>query len=681
VRRPRLVDRLLAARDVPLATIVAPPGYGKSSLLSEWSERDRRRFVWLTPDDRGEFPATVMRSAAAQHRGLVLVIDDADALSPPVLQGTVMPLVRDLPNGSIVAVASRTEPDLPVGRLRAHRSLIEIRMRDLAMTPAEAAVLLRRAGLELGFEEVQALVRETEGWPAALYLAALSLRDDPELDGAARFGGDDHLLSEFLRDEVLSVVPADLRRFLMRSAVLEELSGPACDAVLDEHGSALALSRLERASQLLVPLDRAHETYRWQRLFAGALRAELRRAEPELEPRLHLRASAWHAERGEIDRAIEHAVAAGETERAGDLLWENILSYVARGRTDPVERWLASFSDDHIAGYAPLALSAAHCALAVGKADHAQHWVAAAATALARQPEGHRQDSLATGLTVIEILLARAGAGEMRKAAAGAFESEADDSPWRPVLCLLNGVAEHLLGRRDDAVVLLERGAELSVATQPSVASLCLAVRTMVAVENEDWDTAGELTDRAERLVRDEGLGDYPLSALVFAAGAAVRAHQGRVDEAKRDLRRGAELLGSLGEHMPWYGAEARILLAHAALRLADLVRARSLLAEASRLARKTPDAVIFGRWFDEAWAYMDTLAESSLSGPSSLTIAELRILRFLPSHRSFREIAMQLGVSANTVKTQAHSVYRKLGAASRSEAVARASEAGLLCQ
>jgi len=176
-------------------------------------------------------------------------------------------------------------------------------------------------------------------------------------------------------------------------------------------------------------------------------------------------------------------------------------------------------------------------------------------------------------------------------------------------------------------------------------------------------------------------LGDYPLSALVFAAGAAVRAHQGRVDEAKRDLRRGAELLGSLGEHMPWYGAEARILLAHAALRLADLVRARSLLAEASRLARKTPDAVIFGRWFDEAWAYMDTLAESSLSGPSSLTIAELRILRFLPSHRSFREIAMQLGVSANTVKTQAHSVYRKLGAASRSEAVARASEAGLLCQ
>ena len=125
-----------------------------------------------------------------------------------------------------------------------------------------------------------------------------------------------------------------------------------------------------------------------------------------------------------------------------------------------------------------------------------------------------------------------------------------------------------------------------------------------------------------------------------------------------------------LGDFIPWYGAEARILLAHASLWLADVVGARTLLAEASRLARRTSGAVIFEHWFDDAWSYMDALAETSLAGPSSLTIAELRILRFLPSHRSFREIAAQLGVSANTVKTQAHAVYRKLGAASRSEAV-----------
>ncbi len=143
----------------------------------------------------------------------------------------------------------------------------------------------------------------------------------------------------------------------------------------------------------------------------------------------------------------------------------------------------------------------------------------------------------------------------------------------------------------------------------------------------------------------------------------------------------GRHLLADLGDFIPWYGAETRILLAHASLRLADIGGARTLLAEASRLARRTQGAVIFQQWFDDAWSYMDTMAETSLTGPSSLTIAELRILRFLPSHRSFREIAAQLGVSANTVKTQAHAVYRKLGAASRSEAVAKALDAGLLGQ
>ena len=681
VRRPRLVDRLIAARDVTLATIVAPAGYGKSSLLAEWSERDRRRFVWLAPDDRGELPSTLLASEQAQHRGLVVVIDDAHTVSPAGLRATVSRFMNDHQNGSMVAVASRTEPELPIGRLRAHRALIEVRMRDLAMTPAEAAVLLRRAGMELGFEAVQALVRDTEGWPAALYLAALSLRDNPDPDSSTSgFRGDDHLLTEFLYDDVLSTLPADLTSFLMRSAVLEELSGPVCDAVLEEHGSAVALARLEKLSQLLVPLDRAHDTYRWQRLFAGALRAELRRSEPEAEPRLQLRASSWYASRGEIDRAIEHAVAASDVERAGDLLWEHILAYVARGRTALVERWLAEFSDEQIAAYPPLALSAAHCALSVGKAGHAHHWAAAAATALKREHPRHLLRSLRTGLAVIEIVMSRSGAGEMRDAAARALETELDDSPWRPVLCLLRGVAEHLLGRREDASAWLERGAELGDATAPSVASLCLAVNAMVAVERGDWETAGELVDHADQLLRTSGFAEYPLSALVFAASAAVRAHQGRVDEAKREVRRGVELLGPPSEYMPWYGAEARILLAHASLRLADLVRARSLLAEASRLARKTPDAVIFARWFDEAWGHMDSLAESSLAGPSSLTIAELRILRFLPSHRSFREIATQLGVSANTVKTQAHSVYRKLGVASRSEAVTRASEAGLLC-
>src|SRR5207302_5916620 len=132
-----------------------------------------------------------------------------------------------------------------------HRALVELRMNDLAMTSSEAATLLRRAGLEIEFEAVQSLVRQTEGWPAALYLAALSLRDDPERAGTARFGGDDHLLAEFLRDEVLSTVPPDLTGFLMHTAVLEELWGPLCDDVLGQRRSALAVAGAVKGSELL----------------------------------------------------------------------------------------------------------------------------------------------------------------------------------------------------------------------------------------------------------------------------------------------------------------------------------------------------------------------------------------------------------------------------------------------
>ncbi len=682
VRRERLVDCLIGALDALLAVIVAPPGYGKSTLLYEWAERDPRPFAWLRLGDPRAAPtppavAEAFEQIRARHRRFVLVIDDADRLAPSLLRAAL----EELPDGSMLALASRTEPAVPIGRLRAHRRLVELRMADLAMTPAEAAILLRRAGVALEPDAVAELVGTTEGWPAALYLAALSIKGESDPGAAERFGGADHLLHEFLRDEVLSSVPPELERFLRHTAVLDELSGPVCDDVLGERGSALTLERLQEQSQLLVPLDRAHDRYRWQRLFADALRAELRRAEPELEPKLQLRASAWYARRGETDRAIEHAVAARDARRTGDLLWANLLTYVGTGRMQIVEEWLASFSHDRIAAYPPLALCAAHASLASGKVEQAQHWAVAVGSSLERTPNARRASSIRTGLEIIEALVARGGATELRRLAIRAYRRERADSAWRPVVCLLRGVAEHLVGERAASREMLEQGADLSAATAPSVASLCVAVDIMLAIEEQDWERASELADRAGAILREADLSGYPISALVFAATAAVRAHQGRVDEAKHDLRRGAELLTVLGDYIPWYGAEARILLAYASLWLADVVGARTLLAEASRLARKTPGAVIFSRWFDEAWAYMDTLAESSLSGPSSLTIAELRILRFLPSHRSFREIAEQLGVSANTVKTQAHAVYRKLGAASRSEAVARALEAGLLGQ
>jgi LuxR family transcriptional regulator, maltose regulon positive regulatory protein len=714
VRRSALVRRLMGASESAMVTVVAPPGYGKSTLLGEWARRDHRRFLWLSVDEcrGGELSSTVaaMRELFATSGwldpssgpgdgatetvaelmglvrgsgpGFVLVIDDAHRIAPTVLRDVVGAMLEELPLGSTIALGSRSEPAIPVGRLRASQDLTEIRMQDLRMTVPEARTLLRRAGLELSTEAVETLTRETEGWPAGLYLAGLSLRSAPEpIEALARFGGDDHRIAEYFRDEVLSVLPPDLLSFSTSSSVLDELSGPMCDYVLEQEGSALTLVELAVANPLLQPLDPARERYAWHRMFRDALRAELRRNSPGLERRLHHRASCWYESSGDTDRAIAHAVAARDRVRAGDLLWANIVDYIARGRNATVRRWLGSFGPAEVADYAPLALAAAHSVLVAGDVDQARHWAAAAAAARDRRRTGRAAKSLTAGLAGIEAMIARSGATGMAEAAARGYEQEAADSPWRPVCLFLRGTALHLTGDRAGARAALEDAIELSAVAAPSVMSLALAQTAMISIEQQDWDEAAELTDRAERVLRESELASDPMSALVFASCAASRAHHGRIDEAKRDVRAGVDLLATLGDFVSWYGAEARILLAHASLWLADVIAARALLAEASRLARRTPDATIFAHWFDEAWAQMDTLAETSLAGPSSLTIAELRVLRFLPSHRSFREIAQQLGVSANTVKTQAHAVYRKLGVASRSEAVGRASEAGLLGQ
>ena len=689
VRRPALVDSLTEASGAAVALLVAPPGYGKSTLLADWAEQDERPFVWLTPA-RGDLAAALRSSSAdglaklvrrlrTQHESFVVALDDAHLSAATRLHEIIEPALAEIPAGSTIALASRTEPELATGRLRAHRLLIEIRIGQLAMDCMEADALLRGAGLELGIDDVQALVTHCEGWPAALYLAALATRGGAE--EWDRFGGHHHVISDYLRAEILDSLPAELVEFAIRSSVLDELAGPICDLTLNRRGSAAALKRLERCNPLLLPVDGAHHTYRWHNLMAETLRSELRRVEPELEPELRLRASGWYSSHGDAPRAITHAAAARDAGATGDLLWRDILGYLTSGRKDLVRDWLANFSSEEIADHTALALSASISALVAGDFNEMQRWSLAAGAALARDGGDDTLPSVSTGLAVTDAAGAHGGVSKMAEAALSAARAEPEDSLWRPLCSLLAGVGRHLQGERVAAEFLLDEAIRLCGSGAPMLASLGLAQRAMIALEAADWELAGELTDRAVLVVQEWSLETDPLMAIVFSAAAAARAHAGRVDEAKRDLHRGIDLLAELADFVPWYGAEARILLAHASLWLADVVRARTLLAEASRFARRTPGAVIFSDWFEHAWAYMDKLAETSLAGPSSLTIAELRILRFLPSHRSFREIAAQLGVSSNTVKTQAHAVYRKLGAASRSEAVAQAIEAGLLGQ
>ncbi len=225
VRPDRLVSQLQAARSVPLVLLVAPAGYGKTTLLERWDEADERPFVWTS--------ASGLRDEVdALDEPAVVVVDDAHDDGAAGALRDAGPAIAALRPGAQVALAARAEPDLPLGRLRAQRKVLELRGPDLALRREESAALLRDAGLDLAPAQVKALGQRTEGWPAALVLAALSLRDRPDVDAAiAAFGGGDRLVADYLRDEVLGGLPPSALAFLRDTACLDRLSGPLCDAV------------------------------------------------------------------------------------------------------------------------------------------------------------------------------------------------------------------------------------------------------------------------------------------------------------------------------------------------------------------------------------------------------------------------------------------------------------------
>ena len=687
VARARLVRRLMEVRDVSLSLLVAPAGYGKTTTLLEWAQHDERAFAWVAleraDDEREHLLASLARATdplTGRDREFVLVLDDVQLLTSEAAIDVLAGLVEHPPPGAHVVLASRCEPPLPLGRLRAHREVLELTPRDFVMTRREAAALLELAGVALSAADVDALVRRTEGWPAGLYLAALSLRDQPDAPAAiARFGGDDRIVSDYVADVLLSDLAAEQVAFLQRTSVLDRLSGPLCDAVLGQAGSARTLRDLARANALVVRLDRTDEWYRYHGLLAQMLRAELRRREPQLEGELHRRASRWHADHGDVDAAIRHAAAAGDAQLAGDLLWTNACRYIPQGHNATVRRWLGHFTDEQTAGHAPLALVAANAHLAEGNRDHAEHWTAAAARALDRVPARRRAPALEAGITTMRAAIARDGVQRMRDDAARAYALEADDSPWRSMDRLLEGTACHLLGMRERASALLGEGSRLGVVAAPSVNALCLSQLALLAIERDDWAQATELAARARSQLDRFRLAGYPTMSLVLAVAALTQAQRGRAETAKDDCAVAARLLDEMDDFAPWYVAQVRIVLARVALRLSDVVGARALIEAAGLAVRATPEAPVLAEWLEDASAQVEAYSSRAVDAPASLTTAELRILGLLPTHLSFREMGTRLYVSSNTVKTQAQAVYRKLDASSRSEAVARARALGLL--
>jgi LuxR family maltose regulon positive regulatory protein len=672
VARPRLLTPLLEDGDAAVALLVAPAGFGKTTLLRQWAARDPRPFAWLTLDARDDDPMRLLarvsravdsaRDRTAPGGRFVLVLDDAHALRRSHARELLGAIATDLPPEAMLAIASRSEPPLPIARLRAQRALVELRADALALRAPEVLAVLRGAGEGAGRDRVAALVRLTEGWAAGLSLVRLAVPDAP--------AGDAPEIAAYVEDEVLAALAPAQAAFLRRTSVLDVLTAPSCDALLERTGSAAMLATLAHEHALLVPLDRHGERYRQHRLLREALRALLRRDEPERERRLHRRAARWHRHGGDRDAALDHALRAGDLRQAAWIVWRGAPADLAHGRLDAVDRRLARFGARQVAASAPLALTAAARNLTAGRGDVAEHWLARAAAAAA-EPDG----PIGAAVTALRAVTAHHGLEAARADAERAASMRPDDGPCRALCSLASGVAAHLTGDRERAAEELAEGVRHAAVTAPVLHALCLTQLALLAQERGDWEEAAGLLARARAQVDRFGLASAAPSALVFAASAFVRAQRGRVEEARADLREAARLAQELVDYAPWFDAELRLLMGRAALRLCDAGEAERRLDEAARVLRALPEAVVAAEWLADVREGLEAFA----AGQGALTTAELRILGYLPTHLSFREIAERTFVSGNTVKTQANAVYRKLDVSCRSDAVARARALGLL--
>ena len=715
IQRSPLIERLVNSNGVPIVSVAAPAGYGKTTLLSQWADRDPRAFAWVSVDEADNDPKVLLTyvaealdaiepigervfdalaSPASSVPGSVvprlgsafasmtspvtLVLDDVHLLHNSECRAALSVLADHVPSGSRLVLAGRAEPPLRTARLRVEGKLLEIGAGDLSLTVGEAASLLRAAGVQVGAEDVAGLHQRTEGWPAGLYLAALSLREDGSLPGAAAsFGGDDQFVSEYVESEFLTRISSSQRAFLTRTAVLERMSGPLCEAVLGLPGSAAALADLARSNLLLVPLDRRGQWYRYHHLFRDMLLAEAGRLESGLIPVLRRRAAAWCLRNDLPEEALEYSMAAGDVDTAAWLVEELWLPTYRRARIITLQRWFRWLDDrggfeDHprAAAYAALA------ALATGRAADAERMAYAV-------DRWHSQDVARTGDHLIEGLaaglrawLCRHGVEQMHADADEAARQYAAAGIMRPATGLLQGIAHILSGDLDSADVVLDETVRTGqeIGTPDTIADI-LCERSLVAMARKQWNQAEVLAGQAHSLLDQAGLED----ATVCAAQARVALHQGDVPAARRELVSAQRLRSLLTYTQPHLAVQTRIELIRAHIALADTSGARTLMREVDEVLQLRPGLGILVGEAEALRAQLSRQRNSVGPGASALTAAELRLLPLMSTHLSFPEMAAELFLSRHTIKSQAFSIYRKLGTSSRSQAVTRARELGLL--
>ena len=711
----------LCTSTLPFATVVAPAGYGKTTLLARWAEADPRPFAWVALDGRDDDAVVFLRYIAAAIHGveplppevfdalsgpggsswatrvprvgsalaalehpLVLVLDDLHAVANPSCLDVLAELFGTCPAGSQIAIASREEPPLPLARWRAQGSVHEIGVADLRLDEQEAGLLLQAAGVELDAGELSELTERTEGWPAGLYLAALSMQAGaPSSVAAAGFTGDDRFVSDYFRLELLSRLPAAEAHFLKYTSVLERMCGGLCDAVLQTTRSAHTLETLERTNCFVVPLDRRGEWYRYHHLFGQLLRTELERSEPEMMPALNRRAMAWC-----IDQRLRprrrSSTGTLPVRRTPSPAWSTPLRCRSHydGRMETLEEWLGWFSDDELRRYPALAVYGAWVRALTGRPAEAERWLALADGATSTIPLSDGSATIEPWVATLRAAMMPDGVEQALADADLALDQLPPESGWRPAALVLRGTCARAARRNRSGDGRphggrsrrgLAAGAAEEVYRRTGAAR---APRGQAGSLGRGRATRGRGTSARRRggprrllVERARARGDGACRTPRGQTGGCPRGADARAPSAA-DARPRPSLADDPGR--------AR---AHPRPSRARRAR-RGSHGPQPRPSRCSSSVRTWARWSRMRESSRERVAATAGSGGAwamSLTGAELRLLPYLATHLTFPEIATRLFISRNTVKSEAVSIYRKLGVSSRSEAIERAVEVGLL--
>ena len=712
-RAPLIAEARAAQRRV--LGVTAPAGYGKSTLLAEWARLEDRPVAWVSLDRFDDDPAallTLLASAFARitpgrerladdvrgHGGsalgraapllasalrtartpFVLMIDDLHVVRSPACHDVLSIVLAGVPRDSQVIVSSRAEqPHL--ARLRASGQTFEITTSELVLDAAGAAAIFADADVPLSPDDAAMIAERTEGWPVGLYLAAVIAHDTGAQSVAV--SGDDRYVADYLYRESMAKLTEPQQRFLRRTATLDTFSAQLCDAVLDRADSQEMLRELEAANVFLVPLDRRREWYRYHALFREFLLGELRRVEPEEVPPLHLAAASWFEDHGSPAMAIEHLLDhAAERTRATHLVSTVTLDTYQAGQLTTVQRWFAALGNPAIEAYPPLAVLAGWLAALTGQVNEADRWASVLEHASYDGVPDDGSASFESARAMLRAMMCPAGPEQALSDAQFALAAEPSWSPWRDQALALLGQAHLLLGSDDLAVAAFaECSATAAARGNNDVLIVSESELAKLAMDEGRWTDADGHVQTALAAIERRHMHDYATAVLAFVEAARLEVHQGDLPAAHRQLAKAMRARPTCTSAVPHISVRVRLELARVFWALADRATSAHLLREIDDILLHRP---ALGTLVDEVAQLRETVTSTEQPGPVGgppLTPAELRLLPYLQTHLSIREIGERLFISRNTVSSEVGSIYRKLGVSARSEAVERAMALGLL--